>query len=157
MFKIVEMNSQFQEITLARTIHAPAMRVYTAFTSADGWCEWCCEKAEVDARIDGKLHIYTEGYNAYGKFTILEQDKVVAFTWDGDKEPPTRIHVGREEQGDNTLVTFKVIVLDPELTPADFAEFLERIWHIPWGRLCYNPSTLCELLQSPTIDQTTLS
>lgn len=125
---MVEKNSRSQEIMLTRTIHAPATRVYVAFTSAEGWCEWCCEKAETDARIGGKLHIYTEGYNAYGEFLTLEKDKTIVFTWDGDKEPPTRIHVRLEEQGNNTLVTFKVIVLDPEQGRAEFAEFLERVW-----------------------------
>jgi hypothetical protein len=38
---------------------------------------WCCEKAEAEARIGGKLHIYTDGYNAYGEFICLEENKAV--------------------------------------------------------------------------------
>jgi len=125
---MAEKNSKPQEIELTRTIHVPASRVYTAFTSAEGWCEWCCETAEVDACIGGIIHIYTDGYNAYGTFIVLEKDKTITFTWEGDKEPPTRIHVGLEEQSGNTHMTFRVVILDPERGQPDFAEFLERVW-----------------------------
>ena len=101
------MTDQTQEITLTRTILASPWQVYAAFTRAAGWREWCCESAEADAQVGGKLHIYTEGYNAYGEFTLLEQDKVVAFTWDGDAEPPTQIHVWLNGQDPYTLVTFQ--------------------------------------------------
>ena len=86
------MATQTQEITIIKTILASPTRVYTAFTTANGWCEWCCEKAESDAYVGGRLHIYTEGYNAYGEFKVLEQDRIIAFTWNGDGEPPTLIH-----------------------------------------------------------------
>ncbi len=82
------MTTQTQEFALTRTILASPSQIYMAFTRAEGWCEWCCEKAETDVHVGGKLHIYTEGYNAYGEFTLLEQDRTVAFTWNGDKEPP---------------------------------------------------------------------
>jgi hypothetical protein len=59
-----------QEITITRTILASPPQVYEAFTRSEGWCEWFCEKAETDPRVGGKLHIYTEGYNAYGEFTL---------------------------------------------------------------------------------------
>ena len=87
------MVSQSQEITITRTIRALPARIYAAFTRAEGWCEWCCEKAEADAHVGGRLHIYTEGYNAYGEFTELEQDRTVALTWNGDGEPPMLIRV----------------------------------------------------------------
>lgn len=121
-------NSQPQEITLTRTIRAPAARGYAAFTSAEAWCEWCCEKADIDARVGGQLHIYTEGYHAYGAFTNLEENKAVAFTWDGDHEPPTQIHVSLHDQGGSTVMTFKVIGLGPEHSWADFSELLQRVW-----------------------------
>jgi uncharacterized protein YndB with AHSA1/START domain len=78
------MVSQTQEMTLARTIRTSPARVYAAFTDAEGWCDWCCETAECEATIGGKLHIYTEGYNAYGEFTELEPDRTASFTWNGD-------------------------------------------------------------------------
>jgi uncharacterized protein YndB with AHSA1/START domain len=122
------MTAQTQEITLTRTIQASPSRVYAAFTCADGWCEWCCERAEADPRVGGKLHIYTEGYNAYGEFTALEQDKAVTFTWDGDGEPPTLIHVLLDKLDSSTMMTFRVTSLGSEQDWAGFAGTLERIW-----------------------------
>ena len=128
------MPTKSQDIILTRTIFASPAQVYTAFTRAEGWCMWCCEKAEVKTRIGGKLHIYTDGYNAYGEFTFLEENKAVAFTWNGDKEPPTQIYVGIDPQADHTLLTFKVTAEDPEgwIGPegswTSFPEFLEQIW-----------------------------
>ena len=84
------MANQTQEIIITRTILTSPPQVYAAFTRAEGWCEWCCEKAEIDALVGGKLHIYTEGYNAYGVFTVLEQDKTISFTWNGDGESRPR-------------------------------------------------------------------
>jgi uncharacterized protein YndB with AHSA1/START domain len=136
----VKTTAQAQEITLTRTILASPSRVYAAFTRAEGWCAWCCEQAEVDPHVGGKLHIYTEGYNAYGEFTVLEQDRTVAFTWDGDGEPPTLIHVLLDEQEDSTMVTFRVIGLGSEQDWAGFAGTLERIW----GRVLDNLKAVLE-------------
>lgn len=52
---------------------------------------------------------------------IIEKDRAIAFTWDGDKEPPTQIHVEIEEQDNNSLMTFKVAILDPDGGQEDFA------------------------------------
>jgi uncharacterized protein YndB with AHSA1/START domain len=134
------MTTETQKITLTQTILTSPARVYAAFTSAAGWCEWCCEKAEADPQIGGKLHIYTEGYNAYGEFRELEQNQVVAFTWDGDGEPPTLIHVSLNEQDDGTLVTFSVAGLGSEQEWAEIADFLERTW----GRVLNNLKTVLE-------------
>ena len=117
-----------QEMKLTRTIHAKPQRVFAAFTSAAGWCEWCAEQAEADARVGGKLHVYTEGYNAYGEFTELEADRTAAFTWNGDKEPPTLVQVRLDPVDDATLLTFKVTGLCSEPDWASFAPELERIW-----------------------------
>jgi uncharacterized protein YndB with AHSA1/START domain len=122
------MLTQPQEISLTRTILASPSQVYEAFTRSEGWCEWCCEKAETDPRVGGKLHIYTEGYNAYGEFTQLEQDQVAAFTWNGDAEPPTLIHVSLTRQGESTDLAFRVAGVCPPQDWTGFAEFLERTW-----------------------------
>ena len=134
------MATQTQEITIAQTILAPPSLVYAAFTRAEGWCEWCCEKAETDAWVGGKLHIYTEGYNAYGEFKVLEPDRTVAFTWNGDKEPPTLIHVLLNGQGNNTRVTFKVTGLGSDQEWSSIADFLERTW----GRALKNLKAVLE-------------
>ena len=116
------------EITLTRTIQAPPSRVYEAFTTAEGWCAWCCETAEIEARCPGRLHIYTEGYNAYGEFSRLIPDQAASFSWDGDEEPPTLISVQLDEQEDGTFVTFTVTSKDPDQDWGDFGDFLERTW-----------------------------
>ncbi len=128
------------QIILTRTILASPARVYAAFTRAEDWCEWCCEKAESDARIGGKLHIYTEGYNAYGEFTELEQDKTITFTWNGDREPPTLIHVSLDGHENSTVMTFRVTGLCSEQDWAGIADSLERIW----GRVLNNLKTVLE-------------
>lgn len=117
-----------QDITITRAILTSPTQVYAAFTRAEGWCEWCCEKAEVEAYIGGNLHIYTEGYHAYGEFTELEQDRIVAFTWNGDREPPTHIHILLNGQGNSTIMIFKVTCLGSNQDCADIADFFERIW-----------------------------
>ena len=117
-----------QEIVITLDIHASPARVYAAFTRPEGWCAWCCEKAESDARLGGRLHIYTEGYNAYGEFIELEPARSVTFTWNGDREPPMIIHVRLAEIGDNTRLTFKVNGLGTEQAWTGIVDFLERIW-----------------------------
>jgi uncharacterized protein YndB with AHSA1/START domain len=134
------MSTRPQEITLTCTILTSPSQVYDAFTRPESWREWCCEKAETDPRVGGKLHIYTEGYNAYGEFTLLEQDQIIVFTWDGDGEPPTLIHISLNKQGDSTNMTFKVTGLCSKQDWAGFADFLERTW----GRALNNLKTVLE-------------
>lgn len=134
------MTTQAQEITLARTILVPPSRLYAAFTSAEGWCAWCCEKAESDACLGGKLHIYTEGYNAYGEFTELEQDRVIAFTWNGDGEPPMLVRILLNRQDSGTDLSFKVTVFGSDDWLA-FSAFLERTW----GRALNNLKAVLEV------------
>jgi uncharacterized protein YndB with AHSA1/START domain len=129
-----------QQITISRTILTSPARAYAAFTSAGGWSEWCCETAECDAQIGGKLHIYTEGYNARGEFTELEPDKTVAFTFDGDGEPPTLIRVSLERDANGTVMTFQVTGLCSEQDWAGFVGFLERTW----GRVLDNLKAVLE-------------
>ena len=134
------MESEIQEIVITRTILAPSARIYAALTRAEGWCEWCCERAETDPQLGGKLHIYTEGYNAYGEFTELEPDRTVAFTWNGDGEPPALIHVTLERQDSSTVVVFRVTGLGSAQEWAGIANFLERTW----GRVLNNLKAVLE-------------
>jgi uncharacterized protein YndB with AHSA1/START domain len=127
-------------IIITRTILTSPSRVYAAFTRAEGWCEWCCEKAESDAHIGGKLYIYTEGYNAYGEFTELEQDRTVAFTWNGDREPPALIHVSLNGRDHSTVLTFQVTGLGSEQDWTGIADSLECIW----GRVLNNLRAVLE-------------
>ena len=137
------MSDQNREITITRTILVPPARVYAAFTTADGWCAWCCEKAEADASIGGKLHIYTEGYNAYGEYRVLEPDRTVTFTWDGDGEPPTLIQVLLERLEAGTQLTFKVKGLGSTQDWDHFTGTIEGIW----GRVLNNLKNVLETEQ----------
>ena len=134
------MAPQAQEIIITRTVFASAARAYAAFTRAEGWHAWCCERAECDAHVGGRLHIYTDGYNAYGEFTELEQDRTVAFTWDGDQEPPTLVRVSLDGQDDGVVMTFQVTGLSSEQEWAGSADTLERIW----GRVLNNLKAVLE-------------
>lgn len=131
---------QAQEITITRTIQTLPAKVYAAFTSAEGWCAWCCETAEATVQVGGKLHIYTDGYNAYGQFIKLEPIKAVAFTWDGDGEPPMQVQVLLNEQDNKTILTFNVSILGPHQDMAGFIAFLERTW----GRALNNLKAVLE-------------
>ncbi|HPH96124.1 MAG TPA: SRPBCC domain-containing protein [Anaerolineaceae bacterium] len=117
-----------QEIILTRSIHAAPADIYGAFTTAAGWCAWCSETAEVDARVGGKLHIYTEGYHSSGEFMTLEPERLIVFTWNGDREPPVVIEVRLAAQGDLTEVIFKVTGQGSEQEWVNLSAFFERIW-----------------------------
>lgn len=134
------MTTPEQEITLTRTIRVMPSQVYAAFTSAKGWCAWCCETAEVNARIGGKYHIYTQGYNAHGVFTHLDPERSLAFTWDGDQEPPMEVRVKLTGQGGGTLLVFTVSVQDSLDAWPGFLDFLGRTW----GRVLDNLQKVLE-------------
>jgi uncharacterized protein YndB with AHSA1/START domain len=122
------MDQHSQEIEISMIIQASASRLFDAFTTAEGWCEWCCEKAECEASVGGKLHIYTEGYNAYGEFKKYKQDRSVSFTWDGDNEPLVLIDVQIDQEDDKSHLSFKVTGLCSDHEWAGIADFLERTW-----------------------------
>jgi uncharacterized protein YndB with AHSA1/START domain len=122
------MANQAQQFTITRMIRAAPSRVYAVFTRADGWRTWFCDDAVVDATIGGKLYIYAEGYNAYGEFMLLEQNKTLTFTWEGDEDPAVRIHILLNEQDGGTLLTFTVMGLGSEQEWTGIAGFLERTW-----------------------------
>jgi uncharacterized protein YndB with AHSA1/START domain len=48
---MAEMDNQTQEVIITRTIFSPPSRVYAAFTSAEGWVEWCCEQAKTGQNL----------------------------------------------------------------------------------------------------------
>ena len=73
------MTTLVRGITLTRAILVPPSQVWAAFATEEGWCAWCCETAVVDARVGGRYHIYTQGYNARGMFTQLVLERSLAF------------------------------------------------------------------------------
>lgn len=122
------MPEQIQEINITRTIQSLPSKVYAAFTTAEGWLSWCSEKAECDAQVGGKLHIYTEGYHAFGEFKKLEPGRTAVFTWDGDNEPPMLVKVILNAQDHSTLLTFQVIGLCSAYEWEAIAITIEQIW-----------------------------
>ena len=117
-----------QEIEISMTIHTSPAKLFHAFTTADGWCEWCSEKAECEASVGGNLHIYTDGYNAYGEFKEYDQDRAISFTWEGDGEPLVLIEVLIGQEDEKSHLSFKVIGLCSHKEWVDIEEFLERTW-----------------------------
>ena len=134
------MSTPIQEITLTQTIEVPPKEVYAQFTSDAGWINWCCERAQVDARMGGRLHIYTEGYNASGHFTELAPERIVAFTWDGDDEPATQIRVGLDPVKGGTHLSFNVVGRGSADEWKGIVQFLERTW----GRALRNMKSVLE-------------
>ncbi len=85
---------------------APA-EAYRAFTRSVALREWLCDGATADARIGGRCCFWwNNGFYASGAFTALEQDRLVAFTWQGRGEPAeTRIEVRLEANSQGTAIT----------------------------------------------------
>lgn len=117
-----------QSFRISLIIDTQPARIFNAFTTAEGWCEWCCEQAECEASVGGKLHIYTEGYNAFGVFKEYEPDRIISFTWDGDNEPPVLIEIQIDQEDGKSELSFKVLGLCSDEEWAGIAEFLERTW-----------------------------
>ena len=90
-----------------RTIKATPADVYRAFTRAVALREWLCDGATAEARVGGHCYFWwNSGFYASGAFTALDQDKRVAFTWQGKGEPAeTSIEVRLEATGNVTTVT----------------------------------------------------
>jgi uncharacterized protein YndB with AHSA1/START domain len=129
-----------QEIEISMTIHTPRAKLFNAFTTEEGWCEWCSEKAELEAFVGGKIHIYTDGYNAYGEFKEYDQDRAVSFTWDGDGEPLVLVKVLIDQEDEKSHLSFKVIGLCSHQEWVGIAYFLERTW----GRVLNNLKNVLE-------------
>lgn len=129
-----------QQVSLSRTIHASPSQVYAAFTTPEGWVSWCSETAEAETVLGGKLHIYTQGYHAYGEFTRLEPGKAVSFTFNGDGEPPTLITILIHPQEGSCTMTFTVSGNWSEQNHPGFNAFLERTW----GRVLDNLKSVLE-------------
>jgi uncharacterized protein YndB with AHSA1/START domain len=114
--------------------------VYYAFTTPAAWRQWCDADARTDPCPGGRLYVYTPGYAAIGEFTALEENKTVAFTWDGQGEPPTRVHVALQERDGGTHVTFTVTGLGAEQAWAETAHVFESAW----GRALANLQSVLE-------------
>ena len=97
-------------ITVEKTVNAPPSEVYRAFVTPQALRDWFCNAAQVDARVDGRVYLaWSGGYQATGKFTRLERNKSIVYTWRGDgEESASEVSVeieGNEEGGSSVRVT----------------------------------------------------
>ncbi len=102
------MTPEKQQVQFTRTIQTTPAEVYYAFTQAIAWQQWGCDTAQIDPRPDGYLYIGAGDYCAYGKYTALEEDKTVAFTWNGLGEPPNLVEVALAAEGDGVQMILTV-------------------------------------------------
>jgi len=109
--------------------------------AAEGWCAWCCRAGEADARVGASSIFYTDGYNAYGEFTLLGAGQGPSLSPGTEmEEPPTLVHVLLDEQDSSTIMMFRVTGLGSAQDWAGFAGTLERIW----GRVLNNLKAVLE-------------
>ena len=114
-----------KSLSYSQEIAAPVSHVYRAFTTAQGLQEWLGDVVEADPRVDGRLYIWwNQGYATGGTYVHLEENKIVAFTWQGIGEPAlTRVRVLLEASGEMTKVT-----LHHDEVPEEGAERYNLEW-----------------------------
>ncbi|MBN2393772.1 MAG: SRPBCC domain-containing protein [Anaerolineae bacterium] len=134
------MSTEKHDLEFTRLIQVPPEEVYYAFTQATAWQQWCCDLAQVDPRPDGHLYICTEGYCACGAYTALEENRCVAFTWQGIDEPPTLVEVTLEARDNGTQMTFAVTNQGTAEAWAKKAGNFEKAW----GRALENLQAVLE-------------
>jgi uncharacterized protein YndB with AHSA1/START domain len=106
-------------LRIERTFHAPASKVFEAWTSAEVLRRWWHAEhswettiAEVDVRVGGAIHLLMRNpadgseYGGRGEFTLLEPPRRLAFTWAWEDEPSARqlVEVEFTDHGERTTV-----------------------------------------------------
>lgn len=75
-----------------REIQAAPASVYRALSKSTGFREWLCDGATTEAAPGGRIVLWwNDGYVSSGKFTALEENKEISFTWHGHDEPQATI------------------------------------------------------------------
>jgi len=87
-------------------VNATPAQAYKVFTNATSLREWCCDIATVDPKPEGRIYLaWNRGYYTAGEYKKLEDDKTVAFTWQGRGEPSaTLVEVNIAENGDGSII-----------------------------------------------------
>ena len=100
------MDQELTKLSFSETITAKPADVYRAFTNTGMIRQWLCNHSQVDARAGGRLYLHwQQGYFASGEFTELEQDKSVAFTWQGkDETAVSNVHISFSGSNGTTTV-----------------------------------------------------
>ncbi|NLN70372.1 MAG: PDZ domain-containing protein [Chloroflexi bacterium] len=76
------------QLNFEQVINAPADLIYRAFTSQVGLREWLCDMSITNPTKEGGIYlVWDQGYFASGKYTAVNPNKVVSFTWIGKDEP----------------------------------------------------------------------
>lgn len=89
-----------------QVVKRPAEQVYRAFTTDVVLREWLSNGASVNAKEGGRLVLWwSDGYQVFGRYTALEENEAVSFTWFGDNEPAeTQVDVTLTANADSTTV-----------------------------------------------------
>lgn len=84
-------NSTAERLEIVDVVAASPESIWAAFTDAEGLTSWWPEEATTEAIVGGKIIAVwpSMGWTMRGRYTELEPDRVVAFTWSWDHEPDT--------------------------------------------------------------------
>jgi uncharacterized protein YndB with AHSA1/START domain len=107
-------------VHIERTFHAPAQRVFDAWTSEEvmrRWWQverhWETSEAQVDLRVGGEVRVVMRDpdkdveYGGGGRYTEIERPTRLAFTWIWDDDTRrTLIEIDFEEHDGATTVRF---------------------------------------------------
>lgn len=75
-------------LTVAYTVRGKPAEAFRAFTNVTALRDWLCNLAEVEARSGGRFFFaWQDGHQAWGRFSIFEPGKRLAFTWHHDAQP----------------------------------------------------------------------
>ncbi len=88
-----------QTLTFERIIHAPVEQVYNAFLARDTLYYWLCDDANVRGEVGGHLLLSWVVPRSFvtGKFTALDKNQFIAFTWREPDREETDVEVEIEE------------------------------------------------------------
>jgi uncharacterized protein YndB with AHSA1/START domain len=92
------------QLKFKQFVAAAPSEAYSAFTNGAAFCEWLCDVAQVDARLDGHLYLgWESGYFVNGDYLELAPNEKVVFSWHGAGEPgATQVKATFESQPDGT-------------------------------------------------------
>lgn len=90
-----------------QTINCSASQAYNALTNASMLRQWLCANSQTSPRQGGRIYLYwQQGYAVMGEFTALEENKSVAYTWQGKNEPfVSNVAISIEEADGKTAVS----------------------------------------------------
>lgn len=76
------------DISLHRQIDASPERVFSFFTSSEGWSKWQGRSTTIDARVGGAYRMVApNGGVAAGEVIELDEPRLIVFTWGWEGHP----------------------------------------------------------------------